>query len=511
MISSRQSRDLIVATLLVGAYLAIATVWQDVYFYDESIYLASGSRFAVSTFLNDLTSAPLYGLWYRGLSLIATDAVSRYFLSWGLLVVIVALAPAIAGVERAWLYTLALVALPFFNVWPYVTLFAASIVVIGLLVVARRAMDVTSAVVSAALVSIVVSFCRSEYAYGAFVAVAASIVFIIRTRSERSSASNAARLIAICVAAAALVVPMRASDMSRTGNAFAQHYNLRAVKEGKLVGEDPWLSSYAQRTFKVDEGNTVVNVKASIGDFFRADPLRFLKFVASNTVDIGNLALLASLLVLLVPWLFAPYASLRSVSAYLLLVTLPVIASFTLIYPDRHYAAVVFPSIVLFYLLVLDRSRFSRAAWSSVGIVVSLCAGWFYTTYSMLGHHTERRGLRTIACIRAIDPAAPGVDTLYFDPIGLPDVFLKSAHRRVPIYDFRNFSEFERWLIDEKPNLVLITPTVGRQYGVTHERVDRLLADELGYERMACDADTDVVAYRLNGDQRSSPPPFPRS
>src|ERR1019366_6842005 len=64
---------------IVVAYFYLSTFWQDISFWDESIFYLHGSRsFSFASFLFGAEYGPLYLAWYKTLGFFAEDPVLLY-------------------------------------------------------------------------------------------------------------------------------------------------------------------------------------------------------------------------------------------------------------------------------------------------------------------------------------------------------------------------------------------------------------------------------------------------
>jgi hypothetical protein len=79
------------------------------------------------------------------LALFCPNPVWRYFLSWALLAGLIAVVPTWMKMPGAWAYTFLVLCFPFLTVSPYVSLFAAAILLLGLCLVLRRRPAVSEA------------------------------------------------------------------------------------------------------------------------------------------------------------------------------------------------------------------------------------------------------------------------------------------------------------------------------------------------------------------------------
>lgn len=494
--SFRKNRGPLVA-LLLGAYLLLAFAWQDLplWDFDDAMYLASGSHLHASMFWNDLTSMPLYALWFKVLAAVCGDSVWRQFLSWGLLVLLVGALPLVAEIPLAWLYAAVLIALPFFEIRPYVSLFAGMFFVAGMVLLLRRQMSFAEAAAVACGACFLVAYCRPEYQYGVFFAALAVVIAVVVEGKGESKRHVLRLLLPVLALAGAMVYVAAHSETERSGVAFAQHFNQRAANEGLIPQQGAWGSTYAYEAFGIDV--TAQGGKHSIGEFFRANPRMFLKHVLLNVVSPGTLLFLAlSLSVMLWPWFDAGKRSLRPASLFLLLIALPTFVSLFLIFPDRHYMSIVFPSLLLLGLQMMGVERTRKvesARWIPVAALLLMGFIGLRGTALVKGPRF-RPGLRTIGCLRGVEDLRQGGNSVVYDPVGVKDVYLRSP-KTLAHPDEAGWPGFEAWARKTRPDWILMTPDVERQFGVSQAALDAFVAGELGYDAHVCAASTELTVY----------------
>jgi len=483
--------------LLLGAYLLLAFTWQDLplWDFDDAMYLASGSHLHASMFWNDLTSMPLYALWFKVLATVCGDAVWRQFLSWGLLVLIVSVLPLVAEIPLAWLYTAVLIALPFFEIQPYVSLFAAMFFVAGMVLPLRRETSFAQAALVSCGACFLVAYCRPEYQYGVFFSALAVVIAVVVEGKAESKRHVLRVLLPVLVLAGAMLYAGAHTETGLSGVAFAQHFNVRAANKGLIPQQGAWGSTYAYEVFGI---NVAANGgKHSIEEFFRANPRMFLKHVLLNVLSPGTLVFLAlSLSVILWPWLRAEKRSLRPASLFLFLMALPTYVSLFLVFPARHYMSIVFPAMLLLGLQAMTaerRRKIESARW--IPVVVLLLMGLGCLRGTALGKGSRfRPGLRTIACLRGVEDLRQGGNSVVYDPVGVKDVYLRS--RKTLVHpDEAGWPAFEAWASQTRPDWILMTPEVEMQYGTSQETFDAFAVGELGYTAHACAASTQLTVY----------------
>lgn len=489
---STNSRTRVLLPLgLTGFYLFVACFWQNLRFFDESHYLAMGSSVKLSALLTALSTGPLYSLWYRVLGAACPNPIWLYFLSWGILVAIVALLPSVMRVRGAWLYTAILVGIPFFNIWPYVSLFAAAFFAFGVCLLLQSELSLFSSTVLACILCFLVAFARPEYAYGVFIAAAAAVaVFLISLRRNSGNLLDIVKLVLVLGLAVIMLTAIKHSDMSRSGGAFAQHVNLRAAAAGLLGDQDPWISSYAYTAYHVGPN-------PSIMDFLRGNPKLFSLQLLRNLLDKTSVLFLLLLGIAgFGPSISGSNARLRVAGLFLLLISIPAVAADLIIYPDLHYSSVVFPALLL-VLIQLVRGRWVSEPRVplvlSLGITVILItniAGRSLRLHKVSDHS----GLLTVQCLRALDSDALR-DASIFDPVGIDDVYFRTPKRSTSVVKFTDWAAFQHWVSQTRPAWILIYPDVLTQYKVSSQQVDGFLQRDAHYSVHPCPAETRLTVY----------------
>ena len=478
-------------------YLALAVYWQDVSLYDEGFYLEAGTRFLFRSLLHSLSFAPLYALWYRILQIVCPQPVWRYFLSWGLLVAALMTLPLWFRMRGAAVYTWLLVAIPIFgpsnlSIQPNITMFAAVPLLAGMCVVLRRRMDFAGTVFAALIVSFVASFARPEFAYATPLIGVAYLLLSWRTEPHRLRTLGPRWGITACIFIVMTHV-IGHSDASRSGIAFAQHYNLRAQAEHKLpVETDAWQSNYALTAFHLDPGRTAAMTRATIGQFAKASPGLFARYVVSNLF--ARFTLLAGLALAVSlgwPWRHKAAIAMRPASLYLMLVALAPCMSLALIYPDAHYLFPLVPALLLYVTEMSGTGEPLPAKYLPGLFAVAVLLVFWKTS---LGIAMETRTWRpqhltvqTIDCLRNLQQTAPGPNRMIYDAIGLPGVFLLGDRVLTEKWDLSSWAAFSQWIAGATPAWVEVTPAVPRLYGVTYTDVSTLLTSK-GYTPHACPA-----------------------
>ncbi len=504
--SLHRRRDWIFVLALTALYLGLAFCWQDISYFDETFYMQSGTMFRFSTLITHLQFAPLYAMWYRLLQLICPWPVWRYFLSWATLVALTLLLPVWMRLRSAWVYTWLLVCVPFlgpssFAINPYVNLFAACLLLGGASFIRARGLTTRQAAFVAFLACFTVSFARPEFAF--FVPVAAIVYLVLHRVSSSLHAEKHARLQLYVVLALTLLmlVILRHGGGSRSGIAFAQHFNVRAAQNHLIPpGQDPWTSEYATRAFHIDPGTTAATTTATIFGFMKANPRLFAGHVLANLLTTTTwVSCVILLLVLSAPFWPTNFArehprQLRSAALYLGLVCLPPLTSILLIFPDERYFFTLLPAALLCITELLGAGR-AGARWqpwlfaAALPIILLTTVGWAPLKYRQVPLPHPVRD--TVACLRTLQhrPGAPS--GLVFDSVGIAPVMLGSSHPHIQMWDVIGWANFQAWVQYNRPAWVEVSPSVTSFYGVSAADMDTYLRGR-GYTPYACPA---VPAY----------------
>mgnify|MGYP000529399046 CR=1 FL=1 len=497
--ASLQRLESITVLLLVLLTLGLALLWQDIGFYDETIYLAQAAMVTPEWLLSGLEKAPLYAGWYKLLGLACPNPVQLYFLSWGVLAGLILMLPLLFRLPGAWLYAFALACLPIFRIWPYVSLPVAVILLVGLLLVLQRRLSMVMSTAMAVVACILAAYVRSEYVYGIFCAFAAFAVVSLCDWRQADKARRLPLLLVLFGLTVWMAHVQQLSDTGRSGIAFAQHVNLRASERGELVGTNPWTSDHALREFNIDTGHNAANTSASVADFMRANPQRFAHHLWLNLLDLRTLLLTATILLLVLwPWWRGGHAALRPASIYVGLVSLPTLAATLLIYPRLHYAVSILPLLVVLALLLLRPQRLLKlvhAPWlllAASPVMLAMAVG----PRALLSGHwlSERPGLATVSCLRALEQGmAPG-SRLMLDALGYPQAYLTGDWRVEPDFSIPNRNALQAWLHVQHPDWVVSVPQQIQRLQLTPESFTTLMTGQ-GYRAHVCPSPSVVTVY----------------
>ena len=321
---------------IVVAYFYLSTFWQDISFWDESIFYLHGSRsFSFASFLFGAEYGPLYLAWYKTLGFFAEDPVLLYLLSWVAIVVCYIPVLHFSTSPRYYIYALLMLfSFPVFRINPHANLFAGLVILAGY-GFARSHFTRDYFYEVAATSALVAGFVRPEYFYITPIVLLSYCVNISVTKQCRLITLVALSLI---VAASAFIVIK--STTGRSGVAFEQHFNLRQHEKGLLKG-NPWTANYARDVFSLE--NKPNHAAPTIGTYLKANPMAFAGHIYSNLTD--KKFLLFSLLWLALLCLLYRLNSSRDV-AFLMLFSIPIFAVSLLIYPRNHYFVTMIPTFM---------------------------------------------------------------------------------------------------------------------------------------------------------------------
>ncbi|WP_047495621.1 hypothetical protein [Terriglobus sp. TAA 43] len=482
---------------IIAFYLLLSLLWQDIYFADESMYLQAGVRFRLAMFVNELSFAPLYSMWYHALQTICPEPTVRYFLSWALLVIATASVPVIFGLEYSVLFASVLLALPYFSIWPYVSLFAC----IPLLAFAgfslKRELTLSTVSMIACMACFLVAFSRPEFAYGVFAGACACIVFAL---VERTRAALAAVAVALALSAA-MSYPLKHSSSARSGIAFVQHFNLRAQQRHELPDADPNTSLYAYRAFGIDVQSNGSENQVTAMDFYRANRRLFARHLFRNLIDPRTLLLLGVLLGALAwAWRTQRGSAFRPPIVFLALCSLPIFAAYIVVYPNMHYLTIIFPPLLIVGLEAWNpMAGLHLAPWKIVGCSVFMMLA-FAAAKCMRSHKfpRPRPNLAMIRCMRSLDIVRPSPGATVLDPLVVPDTYFKLNKVITPAYLMPSWGQYSQYVQANRPDWILVPDSLSQQYGVTTDQITDLLATEK-YTRYACPAEATLnifVAHR---------------
>lgn len=275
--------DLILLTaLFVAALRFVAPVEQfsDVLLYDESDYLYYGAAL-LQNGLPTPDWAPLYALWYFGLSLIEPDRVALYYLNFQLLCLLLPLAlytvlrrfavPPPLAATAAFLFLIAQANLP---MWPRVSHFAL-LIVLASLSVAASLRSRASAFAVGAFGALLAAYARPDLALAAVLLSLATLFALVAERKQgRPPAYALLSGLALSGLGLIAVFGPPIGDGYRSFAAFAQHFGLNWVRwTGSSLS--PWTNPFEIIALAFGDVQ-------SIGGALRADPTLFARHIFSN-------------------------------------------------------------------------------------------------------------------------------------------------------------------------------------------------------------------------------------
>ena len=507
-LKSARTAEIVTVLCLAAFYIYAASFVLGISFRDDTDYLTAGALVNRSSFLTMQEWTPLYAAWFKLLTLFCPNPVWRYFLSWGLLAGFIATIPAWMKIPGAWAYTFLVLCFPFLTVSPYVSLFAAAILLLGLCLVLRSELSVSGAMAAACGICFIVGFCRPEFNYGVYIAAIGTLAALLVEHLRRKSAvvggtlSAMAKGVAVVCLAAAMFYVLAHAQQNRSGIAFAQHYNLRASERGLIPkGDTAWNSDYTEKTFGIDTAHDATHVTASISDFARAKPKLFLRHILANLCDIHTLFLLALVLTVgLWAWFRKDLRALRGASAFFLIISVPPLVDIVVIYPRDHYAVLLVPVLILFAVRLAQPLLPKRAAVAWV-----LACGFFLIWLTTVHRHhptmpgsaltLERLNLRRVECVRDADQAAAAAHSAIFDAARIPAIYLARQRTATTPADLGDWSAFKTWAAHIQPAWISVDANVAALYAVTPMQLDQFLRNDMGYTLHTCSADAQLAIY----------------
>lgn len=465
----------------------------DLGLFDETGYLYAGTHLP-SFGLMPPAWAPLYGVWYYGLSHLQPDPVALYYLNYR---VLAAGAPALLylllrsyrlprlfALPVAWCFLLSVANLP---VWPKPGSFALCLMLL-LLLAARDLRAPTRSVLLLGVGSLVCSYVRPEYLLASGLLFGLYSVLLWRGRGGLKLRNELAQLIAALAATLVLISIFSLAPLDRTNNrsfeAFAQHYaiNWSSWNQRPL---DPWTE------FDVAIADSFGPAQG-LGEAARANPAALGRHVATNIARYpGELARtflqhFNPLLPADAPWAAPAGAWLLGLSAagallwatvqrrhelrerlraqklqltIFALLAAPALSSAVIIYPRTHYLLLHGVLLVLVAGLLLRGTAVERprAALLSLGVAVVLLAltpPITATWYAALPQTYAHPNRSTVEFIRALQITEP---TAILEDEGGFHVYLGDQFRRVSAelkasgtYDFLESNEIDLIVVSAK-------------------------------------------------------------
>jgi hypothetical protein len=458
---------------------------RDISLQDESTYLHNGLMLGVSG-IPKAQDAPLYAIWYHGLSLIQRDPVSLYYLNDRVMCILPAMLLFLLlrrfRVHRLVCFISAGGLLLVLYIIPYGTFishFALIVLIASALIISkvRNRMLLVSASLLAALL---VSYIRPEFFLSALALGVLFTVLAVRTLVRTRSLAFLKRsflVVAVCALVfAAFGLPFRGG---RKTLAFGQHYACNWV-EWHHDPRDPW--THWESIVKADFGHVVSPIDAMTGN-----PSAFMHHVRSN------IAQTPSVIVRMFEMFFRPGGTRQRILAGAFCIGLVVLLIARRGMPrgqlrdrirevmrnDRVHiaigAAFVFPSVVSI-LVFAPRIHYLLMCVTMLGVS---CAILFAKTLSLA---RERYGLSlamVCACTvfafffpdgggGAPSVSQPTLSTIlhlrachYTEPVRMLEIeggywmYLTANYSRVP--DYEKEKSFRAFLQDYAINMVLAT------------------------------------------------------
>ncbi len=494
-------RSWIIVYTMIACYLLLATTWMGISWYDDSMYMDWVRWMTPAGFKYALAYDPLYVMWFKALGTVFHDPIWRYMVNWGILVAVVTSIPLWFRNRLAWLYAVGIIALAYFGICDYVSVFAAMILLTGLSAVLRKNLSLSTAIFTAFCLCFVTAYVRPEYQHGVFISSLFVLATIVYEARSKFTATHAVKLVVVVLLVTGMYDSVSHSSARRSGCAFAQHTNLRAWEKG-IITEDPWNSDYAERLYHVDMEHHANVAEANIKDFFRASPRMFFGHVADNLKDIRTIRLIVIVFVLGgLPFCLERYRHLRPAAAYLFLVSVPVMIIIVLIYPRPHYVGIVLPPILLLALQYLDAEKHlaTPQAWKPLLIGLPLM---FLTVYSRHWYLSDFDSIAPsnntfIHCVRDVEKSDGVGDRTLYDTVTIDadDVYFPTRRTRLFPYVIHGWPEFTSSMQRTHPAWIILGPNMTDLVHQSPAAVAAYLEGSLGYQPHACPASTGVTIY----------------
>jgi hypothetical protein len=513
---------ILISALLIAALRFIAPVAQltDVWLYDESDYLFYG----VTLLQNGPPTpdwAPLYALWYFGLSLFQPDRVALYYLNFQILCLLLPLVlyitlrryavPPVPAALAAFLLLIARANLP---MWPRVSHFAL-LIVLGSLIAASFAHSRSSTFAIAAFGALLAAYARPDLALAAILLMLAALVMLVRERTRRR-VGNPPLLIGLGLGSLGLIALLGppVGDGYRSFAAFAQHFGLNWVRwTGSSLS--PWTNPFEIIALAFGDVE-------SVGGALRADPALFARHVGSNLARApqaffelfflhanlllppdqqareGWLTLLLSATgALFIGWwrrdevrerlrTLAPlWIILGSYLPGLLIANL-------VIYPRNHYLLMLGILLLVGGMALLGRPSAPRAALTlpmSIALALLMVAALPPTTAVLPGTPTKPT-LATLAFIAALPINGP---VQMLEAEGGYNIYLGDQFNRVA--EYAKDGPFDAWAAERRINMIVLSSRLEN---------DSRLRDDPEWQRLLRDpAAQEYVVLPISGADRT--------
>lgn len=493
MTSSQQVRHGTVLkwSIVLTLYYVLATLFfMDIGLHDETtFYLGKKDEISLYSFLTEAEYGPLYGAWYKLISLVVWDNIALYFVSWVLLVVLsVQLMRIATRSVSSIIPILLMLGLPIFKVWPYVGVFAGALILLGFVLVQKQR-DVNTALSITTSFSLLVGLARPEYLYGS------TLILLVCCAHALIRKGPAPRTLLICLVMSVMgIVISKASDTGRGAVAFEQHFNLRASERGEIGSEVPWTSKHCRKVFFNDTSPEVGN---KISDYVKANPVELLKHVVRNIVDFRTILLsLACVAVVF----FLHRAGHPLGAMYVGFMALPPLIGCTLIYPRNHYIVsilltliaggwiaaasltssrewlkrlvspiiVAMVAVVLVFPVAIKASKLSQDIFSREG---------FAALHPVVSTALDLREMEELGMFKQ--------PYVMFDPYGGIHNYLKQPWHWIPEFHVPSGSEFLSLIRERRVSALLVSRYVTDYYHLSDQEVDAAIRAG-GYQIRQC-------------------------
>jgi hypothetical protein len=500
----RRSAEIAAAALATVAFLLIAGHSIGIDPFDESIYLNGARWIHVNLMLRAQAWAPLYILWYRALAVIVPNPVTRYYVSWSVMVSFLSMLPVLWRIRGSLVYTGILLTLPVMLPVPYVSLFAGWPILVGLCLLIRaegRDWPYSQVFAVATIATFIGAFSRPELQDGVIVSAAATIVCLA---FERSTHTHVIRSTGMALTVLLLAFTIHYAAQHTTGNrsgfAFVDSVNLRASENGQLKpGENPWTSTFAQHEFGLDDGLRAPQVLATITDYFKKNPRLFLSHMLDNAKDIRFLVLFSAVVLLAAwPWVRRENRPMRPASAYMLAASISAFLGILFIYPREHYAMSMFPTLILYAVYVLKPQRWPGPMVVRVAgftLLLAACTWLSVWRLQQAPFLDQRMHLNRIACARAADLNVAASHYIVYDSSHGVAPYVGQFRFAIAPEEVGDWSKFKPWAIATKPGWITINRDTEARLGISPSELDQFIQHDLGYVPHPCAAYTDIRIF----------------
>jgi hypothetical protein len=462
-----RASELAIPLCLTACFLLLATRFMGISFGDDSFYLWAGKDIQPSALFGSQDWSPLYCLWFKLIGYIVHDPLAGYFASWGILVAVAALLPALIGIRSAWLYAFVILCIPFLKADPFVGLFAGVIMLLGTCLVLRRDRSVTGVLTTAC-----VYLCAGLTLLSLPMSPSLQRLFKTTEESQPSRSATSVVVVTVLALSAIIFVVFTRAHSTRAGMAFAQHYNRRAADRGLIPNSiNVWASDYAEKSFGIDK----------------------------NLLDPKTLFLLGITVALVAwPWISLSRRHLRLVSLWIAILCLPPLIEIIVIYPRDHYAILLLPSLLLYATQLVPTVRWSMP--SALGVAGLGCCliGLLNIGLPRLRHAPvtkERTDLFRAECIRRADQMADANNPNVFDTSSIPGIYLLYPRTVTHPSDLTDWPQFAAWVSANHPAWISLEPYSAAPYYRSPAEVEDLLSRKLGYTAHPCKSNAFLTLY----------------